>query len=104
PIAVATFAAGVAILPRGGGARCSQRFGRSVDPVGALLVLAAVGLACTALTEAPGWPPWRTALLLAAGLALGAAFVAHIRRHPAPLISPRLFHVRAFSAGAAGHV
>ncbi len=104
PIAVVTFAAAVAILPRGGSERRSQRSGWSIDPVGALLVLAAVGLACTALTEAPGWPLSRTVLLLAAGLALGAAFVVHIRRHRDPLISPRLFGVRAFSAGAAGHV
>jgi MFS family permease len=41
---------------------------------------------------------------VAAGLVLGAAFVAHIRRHPDPLAAPRLFAVRAFRAGAAGIV
>jgi predicted MFS family arabinose efflux permease len=59
---------------------------------------------CTALTEAPGWPPSRTWLVLAAGLVLAAAFVAHIRRHPDPLVAPRLFSARAFSAGAVGLV
>jgi hypothetical protein len=44
------------------------------------------------------WP------VLAAGLILAAAFVAHIRRHPDPLVEPRLFSARAFSAGAAGLV
>ena len=104
PIVVAAFAAGAVILPRrvGGGGR--RRFAGRIDPVGAFLVLAAVGLVCTALTEAEGWPFSRTALLLVAGLAMAAAFVAHIRRHPHPLISPRLFTVRAFSAGAAGIV
>ena len=42
--------------------------------------------------------------VLAAGLVLGVAFVAHIRRHPDPLIASRLFSVRAFSAGAVGLV
>ena len=65
-------------------------------------MLGAVGLVCTALTEAPQWPPSRTWPVLAAGLAVGAWFVAHIRRHPDPLVTPRLFSVRAFRAGAAG--
>jgi hypothetical protein len=42
--------------------------------------------------------------LLAAGLVLAAAFVAHIRRHPDPLVAPQLFSVHAFRAGAAGLV
>ena len=67
-------------------------------------MLGAVGLVCTALTEVPRWPPSRTWPVLAAGLVLGAAFVAHIRRHPDPLVAPRLFSVRAFRAGAAGLV
>ena len=59
---------------------------------------------CTALTEAPRWPPARTWPVLATGLVLAAAFVAHIRRHPDPLAAPQLFSVRAFRAGAAGLV
>ena len=104
PVILTTFAAGVAILPRRGTVRSGQRPGWRIDGVGTLLVLGAVGLVCTALTEAPGWPPSRTWPVLAAGLVLAAAFVAHIRRHPDPLVSPRLFSVRAFSAGAAGLV
>jgi RimJ/RimL family protein N-acetyltransferase len=77
---------------------------RRIDLVGAFLVLAAVGLVCTALTEAPGWPFSLTALLLGAGLAMAGAFVSHIRRRTDPLISPRLFAVREFSAGAGGLV
>ena len=105
PIILATLAAGVAILPRrGGNVRGGQRPGWRIDGVGTFLVLGAVGLVCTALTEAPGWPPSRTWPVLAAGLVLAAVFVAHIRRHPDPLVAPRLFSARPFSAGAAGLV
>ena len=104
PVILATLAAGVAILPRPRRVRGGQRPGWRIDGVGTVLVLGAVGLVCTALTEAPGWPPSRTWPVLAAGLVLAAAFVAHIRRHPDPLVAPRLFSVRAFSAGAAGLV
>ena len=107
PIILATLAAGVAILPRRaqrGRSVGGQRPGWRIDGVGTVLVLGAVGLVCTALTEAPAWPPARTWPVLAAGLVLAAAFVAHIRRHPDPLVAPRLFSVRPFSAGAAGLV
>jgi EmrB/QacA subfamily drug resistance transporter len=104
PIILATLAAGVAILPRRSGERSGRRSGWRIDGVGTVLVLGAAGLVCTALTEAPGWPPTRTWPVLATGLVLAAAFVAHIRRHPDPLVAPRLFSVRAFSAGAAGLV
>jgi hypothetical protein len=54
-------------------------------------------LVCTALTEAPGWPRARTALVVTAGLVLAVAFV-HIGRHPDPLVTPRPFAARRFSA------
>jgi EmrB/QacA subfamily drug resistance transporter len=104
PVILAALAAGVAILPRRPGVADGQRAGRPVDGVGTALVLGAVGLVCAALTEAPRWPPSRTWPVLAAGLVMSAALVTHIRRHPDPLASPRLFSVRAFRAGAAGLV
>jgi EmrB/QacA subfamily drug resistance transporter len=104
PVILATLAAGVAVLPRPGNVRGGQRPGWRIDGLGTILVLGAVGLVCTALTEAPGWPPSRTWPVLAAGLVLATAFVAHIRRHPDPVVAPRLFSARAFSAGAAGLV
>ena len=104
PIILAALAAGVAILPRRPGVRDGQQPGRRIDGVGTGLALGAVGLVCTALTEVPRWPPSRTWPVLATGLVLGAGFVAHIRRHPDPLVVPRLFSVRAFRAGAAGLV
>jgi EmrB/QacA subfamily drug resistance transporter len=104
PVILAALAAGVVILPGRPGVVDGQRAGRPVDGVGAVLVLGAVGLVCTALTEAPRWPPSRTWPVLAAGLAMSAALVSRIRRHPDPLASPRIFSVRAFRAGAAGLV
>jgi EmrB/QacA subfamily drug resistance transporter len=106
PIIVAALVAGVVVLPRhrAAGGDGGRRPGWRADGVGTVLVLGAVGLVCTALTEAPGWPPSRTWPVLAAGLVLAAAFAAHIRRHPAPLVTPRLFAVRRFSAGAVGLV
>ena len=100
PLILAALLAGAAILP--GGADRGRP--RRADAAGALLVLAAVGLICLALTEATTWPPGRTWTLLSAGLALGAVFAARIRRHPDPVLSPKLFSVRDFSAGAAGLV
>jgi EmrB/QacA subfamily drug resistance transporter len=107
PVILAALAAGVAVLPRRGtvrGGDGGRRAGWRIDGVGTVLALGAVGLVCTALSEAPGWPPSRTWPVLAAGLVLAAAFVAHIRRHPAPLVAPGLFAVRRFSAAAAGLV
>jgi len=115
PVILAALAAGAVVLPRPGGQRAgrrrggcgmrgSQRTGWRIDSLGTVLVLGAVGLVCTGLTEAPGWPSARTGLVVAAGLVLAIAFVAHIRRHPEPLVSPRLFAARRFSAGAIGLV
>ena len=111
PVILGALAAGGAVLPRPGGnrggernERRNQRPGWRIDGVGTLLVLGAVGLVCTALTEAPSWPPTRTWLVLAAGLMLAAAFVAHIRRDRDPLVDPRLFASRRFGSGAAGLV
>jgi MFS family permease len=113
PVILAALTAGAVVLPRPGGQRASRRrderdghgsrrTGWRIDSLGTVLVLGAVGLVCTGLTEAPGWPSARTGLVVAAGLVLAIAFVAHIRRHPEPLVSPRLFAARRFSAGAIG--
>jgi MFS family permease len=79
PVILAALAAGVVILPRRPGAGDGPRPGRRIDRAGTVLVLGAVGLVCTALTEAPRWPPARTWPVLAAGLVLGASFVARTR-------------------------
>ena len=41
-------------------------------------MLGVVGLVCTALTEAPQWPPSRTWLVLGARLVMGAVLVARL--------------------------
>jgi EmrB/QacA subfamily drug resistance transporter len=111
PVILAALVAGAVVLPRpdaprpaGRAVRGRRQPGWRIDGVGTLLVLGAVGLLCTALTEAPGWPWALTVLVVAAGLVLAVAFVAHIRRHPYPLVTPGLFAARRFSAGAAGLV
>ena len=99
PVILATLAAGVAILPRRGnmrgnihaGERGSRRPGWRIDGVGTVLVLGAVGLVCTALTEAPGWPPSRTWPVLAAGLALAAASWPTSAVTPTPWSRPGSF-------------
>jgi MFS family permease len=100
PLVLAALLAGTALLPADTGRQASGR----ADVPGSLLALGAIGLVCLALTEASQWPAWPTALLLGTGLALAAAFVTHIRRRPDPVLSPRLFAARRFSAGAAGLV
>jgi hypothetical protein len=102
PVIVAALAAGAAILPRRDAAPPGPRAGRRTDRTGTVLVMGAVGLVCTALMQSSRWPASRTWLALTAGLVLAVALVARIRRHPDPLVSPRLFAVPAFRAGAAG--
>lgn len=51
------------------------------------------------LSSGAGWADWRVAGSLPLAAAAAAAFVLHERRHPAPLLAPRLFHSRDF-AGA----
>jgi EmrB/QacA subfamily drug resistance transporter len=99
PIVAATLLAGSALLPREGG-----QASRRVDLRGALLVLAATALVCTALAESAEWglAGPRTWLVLVAGLALAAMFVLHLRRRPGALIDPALFRIRLFAVGAAG--
>jgi EmrB/QacA subfamily drug resistance transporter len=111
PVIIAALVTGAVVLPRSDAPRLAGRAARGrrqpgwrIDGVGALLVLGAVGLVCTALTEAPAWPPARTWLVVAVGLVLAVTFVVHIRRHPYPLVTPGLFAARRFSAGAAGLV
>jgi EmrB/QacA subfamily drug resistance transporter len=115
PVILGALAAGAAVLPRPGGQRTGLRPGerdghrrqfpgRHIDSLGTVLVLGAVGLVCTGLTQAPAWPATWTWLVVAGGLVLAIAFVAHLRRHPDPLVTPRLFAARRFSAGAIGLV
>ena len=73
-----------------------------LDVVGALLSLVAVTGVVFGIIEGPerGWTdPWTiTGLVL--GVLAGVAFVGWELRTPAPMLDPRLFRLRGFSAGA----
>ncbi|MDW6059399.1 MFS transporter [Streptomyces sp. FXJ1.4098] len=77
---------------------------RRLDPLGTLLVLLATGSLTTACVEAPDWGYAAPATLafLAAGLAAAALCVAHMRRHPDPVVDPALFGTRGFTTAALG--
>jgi EmrB/QacA subfamily drug resistance transporter len=73
-----------------------------LDVVGALLSLVAVGGIVFGIIEGPerGWSDtWTVTVLVVGGLAL-LAFVAWERRVPDPMLDPRLFGLRGFSAGS----
>jgi EmrB/QacA subfamily drug resistance transporter len=97
PLVCATFAAGWVLLPRDA-ARLKQR----VDVVGTLLVLAATALVCAGLIQAAVWPALVSWSMVGAGLVLALIFARHVRRHPAPVVSPRMFHARRFAASTVG--
>ncbi|MFI1331947.1 MFS transporter [Streptomyces sp. NPDC020845] len=77
---------------------------RRLDPLGTLLVLLVTGSLTTACVEAPDWGYAAPATLafLAAGLAAAALCVAHMRRHPDPVVDPALFGTRGFTTAALG--
>jgi hypothetical protein len=75
-----------------------------VDGRGTVLVLAAMGLLCAGLTEAPEWPVAVTWVVLTAGVVLSIGTVWHVVRHPAPVVPARLFARSVFSVSALGLV
>ena len=73
-----------------------------LDIVGAVLSLVAVSATVFAIIEGPdrGWDEPLTVVGLVIGLLAGVAFVLWELRSAAPMLDPRLFKVRGFSAGA----
>jgi EmrB/QacA subfamily drug resistance transporter len=73
-----------------------------LDVVGALLSLVAVSGVVLGIIEGPerGWSDPLTLGALVTGLAAAVAFLAWELRHPHPLLDPRLFRLRGFSAGS----
>ena len=73
----------------------------TLDVAGALIALAGLGVLVYSIIEAPteGWSSARTGTGLAAGSIALAAFVGWELRRPQPLLDPRLFKYRGFSAG-----
>ncbi|WP_076819314.1 MFS transporter [Pseudofrankia asymbiotica] len=72
-----------------------------LDVIGALLTVAGLGVAVYSIIEAPteGWSSPRTLIGIAAGVVILVGFVLWELRHPNPLLDPRLFAHRAFTAG-----
>ncbi len=96
PIALAALAASGLLAAGGRGASQGNRF----DPGGALLLafwMSAILLGI-ALLQAPGGPLLPAALLLVAGIAVLAVFIARERRSANPTIRLSLFADRRFSA------
>ncbi len=73
-----------------------------LDLVGAALSLVAVSAVVLGIIEGPerGWGDPLTIGALTAGVASGVLFVRWELRHPHPLLDPRLFRLRGFSAGS----
>lgn len=73
-----------------------------LDPVGAVLSATGLGAVVFAIIEAPqhGWLDRVTLASLLGGLALIAGFLAWELRQSKPMLDPRLFRERGFSAGA----
>lgn len=95
PIAIATIALAVLLLPKGtmGGKRVP------VDSVGGALCVLGLGGVVYALIEQPqlGWSHWSVAGGLAAGAACLVAFVVWEARAASPMLPLRLFARRNFS-------
>jgi EmrB/QacA subfamily drug resistance transporter len=74
------------------------------DALGAVLLVAGVGLLALGIVRGQdwGWDSARVLGSLAAGAALLPLVVVRSARHPAPVIVPQLFRVRSFSVAVAG--
>ena len=97
PLVAATVLIGLRSLPSDG-----ERHTRHLDVLGAILVFAATGLVCTALVQISAWPARRIGGAFSLAVLLIVVFVIHVRRHPDPIIAPRLFTAHRFRAGALG--
>jgi EmrB/QacA subfamily drug resistance transporter len=97
PLLLAALALTFHVVPRSRAGRSSR-----LDPVGALLSIAAITAVTYALIEAPenGWTSATTGSLLVAGLAIAVAFVWWELRRPEPMLDVRLFRLPAFTAAS----
>jgi len=99
PVGLAAAAAAVHLIPAGPPPAARGR----LDLPGALTLLGGLAVTLYAVEQAPGrgWGAATTIVLLAAGAALLAAFVAVERRGRDPLVPAATWRVRSLSAGAA---
>jgi EmrB/QacA subfamily drug resistance transporter len=100
PIALAAVPLALRRIPESSGP------GTSVDVAGLVIVTAAAFGVVWGLVRgnAAGWSSLEVVGALGAGAVLGLGFVAWERRTAAPMVPPRFFRSRAFSAGIAASV
>ncbi|MCL2780094.1 MAG: MFS transporter [Actinomycetia bacterium] len=79
----------------------ADRDAPAIDYLGGLITVAGLGVLVYSIIEAPtaGWASARTLVGLVLGLAILAGFVRWELRRSNPLLDPRLFAHRSFSAG-----
>ena len=96
-LAILAIAGTLAFVPRSADAHPPR-----LDLVGAALSLVAVAGVVFGIIEGPerGWTDALTVSALSAGLVASMAFVRRELRVAEPLLDPRLFRLRAFSAGS----
>jgi EmrB/QacA subfamily drug resistance transporter len=99
PIAVAGFACALLLVPDS-----RNPAAKRIDPVGALLSIAGLGLLLWAIIEAPaqGWTSWQVTGTGLASLAVLGIFVAWEARSRNPMLKLGFFSDRRFSIAAAG--
>ncbi|WP_433477309.1 MFS transporter [Spirillospora sp. CA-142024] len=93
PVGIAAAVAAVRLVPDprdGAGTRIPDLFGAG-------LLGTAIGLLSLGLVKLNDWPVPRTAALVLAAVLLLAWFWFRSRRHPSPVIEPRLLGVRVFA-------
>ncbi|RMI32849.1 MFS transporter [Nocardia stercoris] len=99
PFTVAAVGIGVWILPE-----VRQRAGRSLDPIGAVLILTATASLTTVFVQGGRWGYTSPAIggCVALAVAATALLVRHTHRHPDPVISPIVLRHRMFRIATLG--
>ncbi|MDL4821977.1 MFS transporter [Actinomadura opuntiae] len=95
-LSVIAFVATLAVVPESADPDAPR-----LDITGALITVVGLGAGVYSIIEAPteGWTSARTLIGLAAAVVVLAGFVGWELARPNPLLDPRLFRIRAFSAG-----
>jgi EmrB/QacA subfamily drug resistance transporter len=97
PLLVAAFVGAMHFVPDSRDPHATR-----LDPVGAVLSIAAIGSLVYAIVQAPerGWTSTSSVINFAAGTAIGILFIAWEMRREDPMLEIGLFRSRGFSAGS----